>query len=68
MLKQKCQTNNILSIADYLFVVDNRMLFAGVDLVAELEKGKWIFNGMESNITNVIVLYKLEQFKKLMEF
>ena len=43
------------------------MLFAGSELVAELEKGKWEFNGKESNIKDVITLFKLAQFKKLME-
>jgi hypothetical protein len=68
LLKQKWQTNNITSICDYLFVVDNRMLFAGIILVAELIQGNWKFNGQELGITDVIMLHKLEQFKSLMQF
>lgn len=66
LIKQKLQTNNITSICDYLFIVNNRLLFAGSELVAELIQGKWEFNGQESKIKDVIVLLKLEQFKKLM--
>lgn len=68
LLKQKCQTNNITPICDYLFIVNNNMLFAGVELVAELEKGDWKFNNKELEITDVIMLHKLKQFKSLMKF
>jgi hypothetical protein len=68
LLKKKCQTNNILSICDYLFIVDNRQLFAGVELVAELIQGRWQFNANEANIKDVIMLHKLKQFKSLMQF
>lgn len=66
LIKTRLQTNNITSICDYLFIVNNCMLFAGSELVAELEKGKWIFNGQESKIKDVVILLKLEQFKSLM--
>ena len=68
MLKKQWQTNNITSICDYLFIVDNCKLFAGTTLVAELVQGKWEFNANESSITDVITLFKLDQFKKLMQF
>jgi hypothetical protein len=68
LLKRKLQTNNITSICDYLFIVNNCKLFAGVDLVAELIQGKWEFNPNESNIKDVIMLHKLSQFKSLMQF